>query len=553
MKSANLEYQLVLLRTGMQDAQRGGPLLPIDRLHLLRKYEIAWHKLQWSASAAIPWLVGWEGPIAVSGGILVFRKPRRNTGTLQEFLCLRTPSRLRAIDAGYWNLRLPAEAMEICIDALQDLLIYMRLDNCLCVRKLSTDEVHPVANHDGVLFPPDGWKTHPGTLRICGSHVAVASDQGLYISTWDWKTGAHISEFLATAQQPAFEFLDENHIIFPGSNERQLCIYNLLDFPPFLETQSTVERVRACQIIYPHCGREGAIKHIQFKCNTLSTGVSTGVPFFMDPTERLLVVQVTTSTTQGGERGDETVELYIPTSKLLNCVATIPVPEIGQVALPCEPRMAHVMRVTAPHFVPPSAAHPSRFTVSGMRAIFSRPTWHKGRLVLRVADIMPDASHEAIRHTMRPKSRKYDDSAWGAGPTLAEGCVDRKQHATDDARPRQYFERSVPLPQSMQEDGGLSVSAILCEDAILLFERTPIVEQWEQFWRNSSVSPWAVIGNPPRDETLRVPVQGEGEQPRRADDRRLAPMDLRHCDTHQPSPPNPRTASISNSIRDHFL
>jgi len=71
--------------------------------------------------------------------------------------------------------------------------------------------------------------------------------------------------------------------------------------------------VRCCQVTYPPCGREGLQKRIYFKRNTLSTSASTGGPFCMDPAQRLLVMLVATPATQGGERGEETVELYLST------------------------------------------------------------------------------------------------------------------------------------------------------------------------------------------------------------------------------------------------
>ncbi|KAH9015621.1 hypothetical protein EDB85DRAFT_2156518 [Lactarius pseudohatsudake] len=498
--SSNLEYQLVLVSTGMRDsAGKDSPLLQIDRLRLLEKHEFSWRNLRWSESAAIPLLIGWQGPIAVSGDVLVFRRPHRGIDTARELLCLRTPSKLRGVDAGYWGLTLPAEARDICIDALQDLLIYQCLDSSLCVRKLSTGEPHPAVSHEGTVFPPDGWRSHPDSPRVCGAHVAVTSDQGLYISAWDWKSGAHVSEFLATAQQPSFEFLDENHIVFPGSDDRQLCVYNIQDFPSFRTKPSAIEQVRCCQVTIPPSGRPGLPKRIHFKCNTLSTGESAGGPFCMDPAQRLLVVQVTTPATQGGERGEETVELYLSVSALLSYVEAIRVPVVGQVTHPNPPDMARILRATAPHFVLPSAVHPSCFSVCGMRATFSRPTWHKGQLVLRVADFQAGRvarSHDLLPETpwrvtkvhpsedviepdggrrggrIRQASRG-NGVACGAGLAADEGSVCHTVGVKKVRPAQRYFERSVPLPWSMRADSGLSVSSVLCEDAILLFQLIP--------------------------------------------------------------------------------
>jgi hypothetical protein len=296
---------------------------------------------------------------------------------------------------------------------------------------------------------------------------------------------------LATAQQPSFEFLDENHIVFAGANEGQLCVYNIQDFPPLRTKPSALEEVRCCQVTYPPCGREGFPKRIYFKHNTLNTSASDGGPFCMDPAQRLLVVLVTTPATQGGERGVETVELYLSASALLSCVQPIRVPAVGQVAHPRTPDMARVLRVTAPHFVTPSAVRPSRFSVCGMRAVFSRPTWHKGQLVLRVADYHAGRvvrSHDHLTAAPGKASGLYfaDDATEpgrgrrdrrigqsGAGLVLEERSVSRTGRAVsvNTARPmQQYFERSVPLPWSMQVDNGLSVSSVLCEDSILFFQ-----------------------------------------------------------------------------------
>ena len=97
---------------------KDNPLLQIDRLRLLGKYEFSWRNLRWSESTAIPLLTGWQGPIAVSGDVLVFRKLHQDINIANELLCLRTPSKLRGVDAGFWGLTLPTQARDICIDAL---------------------------------------------------------------------------------------------------------------------------------------------------------------------------------------------------------------------------------------------------------------------------------------------------------------------------------------------------------------------------------------------------------------------------------------------------
>ncbi|KAH9164651.1 hypothetical protein EDB89DRAFT_399448 [Lactarius sanguifluus] len=139
--------------------------------------------------------------------------------------------------------------------------------------------------------------------------------------------------------------------------------------------------------------------------------------------------------------------------------------------------MARVLRATAPHFVLPSAVHPSCFSVCGMRATFSRPTWHKGQLVLRVADfqagrvarshdLLPETpwrvtkvhpSEDVIEHDggrrggrIRQASRR-NGVACGAGLTADEGRVCHTV-AVKNARPAQRILRKVR--SSTLVDGG---------------------------------------------------------------------------------------------------
>ena len=82
-------------------------------------------------------------------------------------------------------------------------------DKSFCVRTLSTGEPHPAVSHEGKVFPPDDWKTHPGSSRVCGTHVAVASDQGLYIFAWDWKSGVQVSEFVSRVFRFLLTLIDQ--------------------------------------------------------------------------------------------------------------------------------------------------------------------------------------------------------------------------------------------------------------------------------------------------------------------------------------------------------
>jgi hypothetical protein len=103
-------------------------LCTAEKLELLTAHADAWRNLDSARPEKADMLVGWSAPIAVSCNVMVFsnhdnmkvaRKPRL------DLLVLRVPSALRRVEAAHWVLALPPRAREVCIDASQDLLIYI--------------------------------------------------------------------------------------------------------------------------------------------------------------------------------------------------------------------------------------------------------------------------------------------------------------------------------------------------------------------------------------------------------------------------------------------
>ncbi len=69
-------------------------------------------------------------------------------------------------------------------------------DKTFYVGSLSTGEIHPRAEHIGIFSATSTWRYRIGSMRVSGDNFAVASEQGLYISVWNWKSGKHISDFV---------------------------------------------------------------------------------------------------------------------------------------------------------------------------------------------------------------------------------------------------------------------------------------------------------------------------------------------------------------------
>jgi hypothetical protein len=149
--STSLRYKLALSEHGMCDGS-SNTLNKAEKLASLTAHATAWRNLDSARPEGAGMLVGWSAPMAVSGNLIVFSKevsrPVRararahghedddaeaevglrlpsTTERSLDLLVLRVPSALRRVEAAHWVLSLPTNVSEVCIDASQDLLIYV--------------------------------------------------------------------------------------------------------------------------------------------------------------------------------------------------------------------------------------------------------------------------------------------------------------------------------------------------------------------------------------------------------------------------------------------
>lgn len=187
-----------------------------QRLNLLAEHETAWRTLSWSDNTSIDLLNGWGEPVSVSGNIIAFRNVPS-----EELLILRAPSKLRNIQMKHWVIQLPHDTQDVCVSSAQDLLVYRcgyvlgplpstfrpvhhqwsSSTKSFRFCSLSTGETHPLVRHSGTFDAANSWGYRVGTMRVHGDNFAIASEQGLYISAWNWKTGEHKSDFVRSFPQ----------------------------------------------------------------------------------------------------------------------------------------------------------------------------------------------------------------------------------------------------------------------------------------------------------------------------------------------------------------
>ena len=202
----------------MQHGSRSPSLGKLQCLEMLATHETAWRTLLWTSSTPVDTLIGWGEPVSVSGNVLCFLT---NSGMFRrELLLLRAPSILRNVVGKTWRIQLPHDTQDVCIDSMQDLLICRRCVTSTIsilpsssslwlysrfksfrVCSLSLGRSHPLAQHVGVINATNTWRYCIGSMRVCGDNFAVACEQGLYISVWNWKSGEHISDFVCSVIQ----------------------------------------------------------------------------------------------------------------------------------------------------------------------------------------------------------------------------------------------------------------------------------------------------------------------------------------------------------------
>jgi hypothetical protein len=212
-----------------------------EKLELLTAHADAWQRLDTACPEKADILVGWGAPIAVSYNIMVFsrrsRQPESHEGKWNDedpevmalmgprlnLLVVRVPSALRRVEAAHWVLDLPGNVDEVCIDASQDLLIYLTSyviffdfasffvenetdhvrvgfgallfrDGIFYPCTLSSQASHPLAERGryfGMWGDDAHWRIDVSNLFdlcVCGDFVAGVT-RVFFISVWNWKTG----------------------------------------------------------------------------------------------------------------------------------------------------------------------------------------------------------------------------------------------------------------------------------------------------------------------------------------------------------------------------
>ncbi|KAI0291373.1 hypothetical protein B0F90DRAFT_1823909 [Multifurca ochricompacta] len=371
--SISLRYSLELAANGMQHGYHLS-LGKLQRLDMLGAHETAWRSLSWSNSSPMD----------------ARTKP---DASHEQLLVLRAPSKLRDVTMKNWILELPHDAQDICIDSAQDLLVFRCGTKSFHVCSLSTGKTHPLVDHVGVINAVNSWKYRPGSMRICGDYFAVASEQGLYISAWNWKSGEHKSDFMASLQSSVFHFLDEHRILFPSSIDDSLYMYDILSMPPINTRQRKLKGTHCFEISLPQFCRDQVVYNIDLRCNSVVTGIDATAPFNADSHGRMMALQISVGpnlTDSRSDSGQVQCEMHVSASALLAWTEKHPAPPNACVIVPWSAWGSAAARIIAPRIDDTLlCASQSKFLGSGMRVVSPPSIRSDGASIITVTDYHP--------------------------------------------------------------------------------------------------------------------------------------------------------------------
>ncbi|KAH9052292.1 hypothetical protein EDB87DRAFT_535142 [Lactarius vividus] len=370
-------------------------------------------------------------------------------------------------------------------------------------------------------------------MRVFGDSFAIVSEQGLYISTWNWRSGEHESDFMASLQHSTFDFLDEHHILFPSSIDDSLYVYDTHAMPPMNSRRRKSKGTHCFEISMPKFLGNHAACSIALRCNSLSAGQDASpASFHADPHQRMITLLITAGPNPTGAHGHSRrgqCEMHARASALLAWTKTHPAPPNASVVVPWSAWGPAAARFVVPRVDDTTlCASKSKFLGSGMRVITPPSLRNDGTSVITVMDYHPARVFRGLR---AEKQRGHNSHTYRTAPTQMHGTLAQADPERDDnkegprasinprsrskslplpsftssvgvrgmsvtdmiknlvfggwngppqprvrgtaVRKLQFLEKDIPLPQELQPDNTQPVFDVLCEDAVMFYTLVP--------------------------------------------------------------------------------
>ena len=226
---------------------------------------------------------------------------------------------------------------------------------------------------------------------------------------------------MASLQNSTFDFLDEDHILFPSSIDESLYVYDIRSMPPIKSRRRKSKGTHCFEIPVPKFLDNHSTCSLDLRCNSLATGEDASpAPFHADPHQRMITLLLTTDSGAHRDSRPEQCEMHARASTLLAWTTIHPAPPNACVVVPWSAWGPAAARVVTPR-VDDSAlcASRSRFLGSGMRVISPPSSRGDGTSVVTVTDYHPARVFRSLqRHTSPQETLAHADTNDRLAPVI---------------------------------------------------------------------------------------------------------------------------------------
>jgi hypothetical protein len=218
---------------------------------------------------------------------------------------------------------------------------------------------------------------------------------------------------MASLQSSTFDFLDDDHILFPSSIDESLYVYDIRSMPPMNSKRQKSKGTHCFDIPVAKFLDNYSECSLDLRSNSLSAGDG---PFHADPHQRIVTLLLSAGPNPPGVQRQEQCEMHARASALLAWTTMHPAPPNACVVVPWSAWGPAAARVGAARIDDATlCASKSRFLGSGMRVISPPSVRGDGASVVTVTDYHPARVFRGLRaekqsHTLPTEVPAHVDS-----------------------------------------------------------------------------------------------------------------------------------------------
>jgi hypothetical protein len=254
---------------------------------------------------------------------------------------------------------------------------------------------------------------------------------------------------MALLQTPVFAFLDEYHILFPGSSGDAFYVYDIRAVPPVNTGKQKLKGTHCFEMTASQSWGE-AVRSITLDCNSLAAGADTTPGLFhADPHDRVISLRITAGlnpTVGNADLKRNYLEMHVRARTLLMLTQARSVPPNGCVVVPWSEWGPAAARVVAPRREGSDVTCPfhSRFSGCGMRIVSAPSVRSDGMFSVTVTDYHParvfrGGKQEDVRHACTtPTEIEAESEQRGEVASAGRGNPGAEGRVSSMLRPKRF-------------------------------------------------------------------------------------------------------------------